>query len=226
MAYYNIPTQDLSNPYNPSLLNKYLVDKLIADGPNEWTGPFFGVTKDNLPINYVVSDGIGDSIVTPDGIEYLLYPNAYYKINAEEAELRRSIKSDIFYQKQNEQIKNALERIKSLPKNKIWKRPGLKEELENTYKENKKRLTYLSKNINKLNSEIKKRQTEIEKRKKEEKEAKERVSRLSKREEQKLKQIEELKRKKEERERKKEDKMKQLFGKNHHYGYYYYGGYY
>lgn len=224
MAYYNIPTQEIPNPDNPSILNGYLVDKLVADDPDEWTGPFFGVTKDNLPIHYVVSDGVGDSIVTPDGIQYLLYPNAYYKINSEEAELRRAIKSDIFYQRQNQQIKDTLERFETLPKNRIWERPGLKEELKNTYKENKKRITYLTRNINKLKSSIEKIQKQKDKKEKEEKEAKERISRLSKREEQKLKQQLEAQRKKEERERKKKENL--LFGKNHHYGYYYYGRYY
>lgn len=226
MAYYNIPTQEIDNPDNPSILNGYLVDKLVADGQNEWTGPFFGVTKDNLPIHYVVSDGVGDSIVTPDGIQYLLYPNAYYKINPEEAELRRAIKSDIFYQKQNQQIEDTLERIEKLPKNRVWERPGLKEELKKTYNENKKRITYLTRNINKLKSSIEKIQKQKNKKEKEEREAKERISRLSKREEQKLKQQLEAQRKKEERERKKKEKEDLLFGKNHYYGYYYYGGYY
>lgn len=216
MAYYNIPTQDLPDPNNPTILNGYLVDKLVADGQNEWTGPFFGVTKDNLPINYVVSDGVGDSIVTPDGIQYLLHPNAYYKINSQEAELRRAIKSDIFYERQNQQIQEALERINLLPKNKVWERPGLKEELKKTYNDNKIRISNLRKKINKLNSEIEKRQKQKERKEKEEKQSIERISRLRKREEQRLKQKLEAERR----------KKAQLFGKNHHYGYYYYGGYY
>lgn len=229
MAYYNIPRQDLPDPYNPTILNGYLVDKLVADGPNEWTGPFFGVTKDNLPISYVVSDGVGDSIVTSDGIQYLLHPNAYYKINSQEAELRRAIKPDIFYQRQNQQIEDALRQIESLPKNRIWERQGLKEELKKTYNENKKRITNLTKNINILNSIIIKRQEQRKRKEKEEREAIERTSRLSKREEQKLKQQLEEQKKKEAKRRQEEAKRReeaQLFGKNHHYGYYYYGGYY